>query len=57
MLQTVDNIAKEAGYTTIGLNCPIDNKIAYHLYIDVGFEEQTKILLGNNVYLHMIKEL
>ena len=57
MLQTIDNIAKEAGYTTIGLNCPIDNKIAYHLYKQIGFTEHTKILLGNQVHFHMTKNL
>ena len=57
MLQIIDNIAKEAGYTTIGLNCPIDNQIAYHLYTDIGFEEHTKILLGNRAHFHMTKKL
>ena len=55
--KVIDNIAKEAGYTTIGLNCPVDNKIAYHLYKKVGFAEHTKILLGDQAHFHMTKEL
>ncbi|HLR91883.1 MAG TPA: GNAT family N-acetyltransferase [Atopostipes sp.] len=57
MLQTIDNIARDAGYRKIGLNCPIENKIAFSLYSDVGFEIRTKTLLGDKVYYHMTKEL
>lgn len=57
MLQTIDTIAKDAGFSKIGLNCPIENKIAFTLYSDVGFEIRTKTLLGNKVYYHMTKEL
>lgn len=57
LLQIIDNVAKEAGYTTIGLNCPADNQIAYHLYTDIGFEVHTKILLENKIYFHMTKDI
>ncbi len=57
MLQIIDNIAKDAGYYAIGLNCPIDNSVAYNLYKEVGFSEYTKHLLGEKIYYHMTKEL
>lgn len=57
LLQTVSTIAKDAGYDTIGLNCPVDNVIAYKLYSEAGFIERTKNLLGGKVYLHLSKDI
>lgn len=57
MLQTIDNIAKDAGYTIIGVNCPSDDEELYRLYIEAGFEDHTKILLENKVYYHMTKDI
>lgn len=57
LLQTVSTIAKDAGFDTIGLNCPVDNTIAYKLYSEAGFKELTKNLLGGKVYLHLSKDI
>lgn len=57
LLQTVTTIARDVGYSTIGLNCPVDNLTAYQLYSEAGFKERTKNLLGNRIYLHMTKDI
>jgi len=57
MIDAAYEIAKEAGHETIALNCDIDNKAAYHLYKNSGFERKTRLVLSTHVYWHMTKAI
>lgn len=57
MMTAAEEIAKEAGYNKISLNCDIDNTGALQLYTHSGFEKKTQIVLSNHVYWHMVKQI
>lgn len=55
LLGMADSLAKEAGFTEIGVNCPAQNKIYHHLLENHNFQEKTRLLLRDIPFLHMTK--
>lgn len=57
MIEAACDLAKEANYRIIALNCEIENEAAYRLYKKMGFERITCLVLNEHVYWHMTKKL
>lgn len=57
LLGVTSNLAKEAGFSQIGVNCPVENHTFQHLLKKHGFNEKTRLLLRDIPFLHMTKKV
>ncbi len=57
LMEYAEEVAREAGFDTIALNCDMTNEAAYNLYFKAGYLTKTRIVLSGHVYWHMTKKI
>ena len=57
LLQAVEDLAKQQGFSVIALNCEEINDKAYQLYQKLGYTATSTKILSGHSYYHMPKKL
>lgn len=57
LVEVADNLAKEAGYSTISVNCPGRHECFKHILSKAGYRESTRLLISNLPFFHMTKKV
>lgn len=57
LMKYAEEVAQEAGFDSISLNCDMSNEAGYSLYFKSGYLTKTRIVLAGHVYWHMVKNI